>query len=1311
MDDIKNDNILENFPVEELVPKIPTQQKLFLEKYPEYDGRNVLIAILDTGIDVSLPSLQVTSTGERKIVDVIDCSGAGDIDISKVVTAKDGCITGLTGRKLKIPEHWDNPSGKYHIGVKNIHELYTKGLSTRVNKYKKDNVWNGSQNLSVADVRKALKKHEEEIGGKTEKLADKSKRDDLIAQLDFLKNADKYEDDEGPTADIIVFQDSKKSWKICLDTSYRGRLGMCTLLSQFKESGDYAFLNDIDKLSYSFTVRDNGNLLEIVTPIGSHGSHVANIAAAHYPDNRARDGIAPGAKIVSMCIGDSRLGSTETGAALMRAFNMCVEMKVDIVNLSYGEAVHLSNEGRVIEAIDTMVNKHGITFLSSAGNNGPALSTGGGPGSTTSSVIGVGACVTNAMSESMYSVREKVLSNMYPWSSRGPNPDGWLGVSIMAPGGAICGVPKYCAKGNQLMNGTSMSSPNAVGAVSCLISGLKAESVPISPFRMRMMLENTSLPLDSKKSDSFGYGKGLVQIDNAFEYAKNSAFSFIDPDLTGFEIGIGNNTKKPRGIYLRESYETKKPKEHFVTVTPKFRPLSDVEKQINFEANCILTCKDSFVKYPKFVNLPSDGKQFSIFVDPTQVPPGTVKYTEIIGYENDHKELGALFTIPITIINPMTVPDNGKLDGSFDMVPSIPRRMFVTVPSGCDYFIMKLKNSGNTNTAKYIMHCLQLLPNMAYRNTETHKMINMEPDSECMQTVKVKENRTVEICLTKFWNSLGNSELSYEIEFYGAIPNLKKFDMMSSNVFSPISITNCNFRHYTSTPTLTLKKLISSVKPVIAKVEPLGTRDIFDDGTQIFQLHLTYNLTVPKATEYEFYYPGLSGMLYESGIDHIFMQIFSESKKYIHSSSSFGDRYPIKLEKGDYKIHVQLRHFSDVLLEKYNELPLSIKAKLAKDIELEAFYNPNGQFVSGKKKVTSLNLQPGETKTIYVSPIALDKLPKEATIGTHLTGTMTFAKGDHISARISVKYQCNYFITHDVTSKTEKGSLVCALTTKNGKEPKENSIKSALITGLTKASDVIVAQEFLTRLTTEFGDKAEFYHEFLKKLLALKHEDNKLIMDTCDKILKNIDESELLKYFGKKQSNVPENDKIKKEMDDKKEALIAAYAAIFNYVVDSNLIISTSKIPKIFRKNFLSLKGVDNNDKKEEDKKNECKESVDDSSSPSEIDSSTAYEIVADGGEKYTLIDVQDAYASLTKWIDEADSKILVQTIKYCVANENFGLALKHLLKLQEDKKYINNRDIDSAIISLVESLGWIHISNSMSNKLLKKYPSSYRLF
>eukprot|EP00978_Attheya_sp_CCMP212_P029230 scaffold103334_cov48-Attheya_sp.AAC.3 len=99
------------FPTEALLPKAETLASDFLEQFPEYNGKHVTIGILDTGIDPG-------AIGMSHLVDTVDCTGSGDVDVSHCATIIDTStstsniataneesyhvVTGLSGKTLRL---------------------------------------------------------------------------------------------------------------------------------------------------------------------------------------------------------------------------------------------------------------------------------------------------------------------------------------------------------------------------------------------------------------------------------------------------------------------------------------------------------------------------------------------------------------------------------------------------------------------------------------------------------------------------------------------------------------------------------------------------------------------------------------------------------------------------------------------------------------------------------------------------------------------------------------------------------------------------------------------------------------------------------------------------------------------------------------------------------------------------------------------------------------------------------------------------------------------------------------------------------
>ncbi|KAG8181078.1 hypothetical protein JTE90_014790 [Oedothorax gibbosus] len=1260
----------DEFPSWALIPKRETNVNVFLNKYPEYDGRGVKIAILDSGIDPGAKGLQVTTDGKPKIVEMIDASGAGDVDTSTVVEVAYNQITGLTGRTLQIPTTWKNPTGKYHIGVKNASDLYPKQLRERMMKETKDISWDPAHKILIAETTRKLQEfnNQNPITSQTP-LQIKLQKEELEAKLEVLNSLEKKYNFTGPAFDCVVFHDGEM-WRAVIDTTTKGELRKCKVLGPYSETHEYAKLTDYDQLNYCVNIYEDGNLLEIVTQSSAHGTHVASIAAAHFPDNPEKNGVAPGAQIVSICIGDSRLGSMETGSAIVRGLIKVINSKCDVINMSYGEHAHFCG-GRVLELLHQTIDQEKVIMVSSAGNNGPALSTVGTPPTMpTDSIIGAGAYVSPDMMIADYSMREKIPGMGYTFTSRGPSIQGNLGVSICAPGGAITSVPNWTLRGSQLMNGTSMSSPHIAGLVCLLLSGLKKEGILYSPYSVRRALENTAFKVNSY--DPFSMGHGLAQVDKSYEHLQK----FSNCPATSIRFHVTTNQKL--GLYLRETSKTCAPSVHIISVEPIFVGCYYMhnEEKINFEMNLKLICDASWVFLPSNLCLMYTTRSFAIRVDPSGLAVGE-HFAWIKAYDYSCIEKGPLFSFPITVIKVHKLKFN---DGETPVwnVPSLPLpvgkvvREFFEVPAGATVACLRLQRCDKTNNANVVVHAMQVRENASCKSLEHYKMVRVEPKEDVLVTFLVKEKLVLELTLTQWWTAIEPVELKYTLTFRGLFPDTSCVTMHAADGILRLDVQS-NLSYEEINPSIVFKYHNMVLRPSDYKVKPLKERDVIPVGRQIYEIQLTYNININRSSEIRPEFPLLSELLYESEFESQLWMLFDHNKQLISAGDAYPHKYTVKVEKGEYVLKLQLRHEDFAKLEKMSDAPLLLTVKLQSNIVMDIYNKYSTALVAGKK-MSPVNMSPHSIVPLYMAPLPHDKLPKGCLPGSYLVGSLTYFKDEPCKKAntLAIKY-----IIPELPRKNPTSSKPTA---EKEKTPEEEFEEETFQLGVT----------WIAKMT---GGKAK---EIYENLLEKEHEANWPLwsarMQSLEKEIESIPSCHVEKRCGLLNELREMADHIFVEIN--RGAVLATLGSkidkkdLPNYKkleLQKNCIIET-----IVRRGKATCELITIREKSLAKKPD----------SDENEDIVTAISLLTD--------EVNELYAEIQKWCDPFDIKASPFTERLAMFHGQNGKALKVLLKQQEEKRSCHN---EKKCIELYETLGWMHVADLSKQSLPVRYPPSYVLF
>lgn len=857
----------------------------------------------------------------------------------------------------------------------------------------------------------SLYKRRDELSSKSkdENSDEKNLYEDILKQIECLKEIESSFVDSGPIFDVICFKDSSSKWRVVIDIHENGDLSGFTPMTNYRDEYQVSNFGDSILLNFVVNIWNDGNIVEIVTDSGSHGTHVACISSGYFKDKPELNGIAPGSQVISFKIGDSRLNGMETGTGFMRAISLARRLKVDLINISFGEYTNECDKGRVTEYLREIIEKDGIIVVSSASNSGPCLSTTSAPGSSTQGAISVAAYISEKMIKSQHlfpSLKKDYewSETMKDWSSRGPTEDGSLGVSVCAPGGAIASVPNWTLRQTRLMEGTSMASPNACGCLGLILSGLKKNDKKYSPFTIKMAIENTARRLINL--DYWTQGYGLIQVKKAFDLLMHKVTLRDD-----IRIECRENITNKRGIYIRDIGDINKDfKKNFnLNIIVDFNDERSKNKdKVDFTMNVDIESTVPWIIAPSFGVLTNGSVLMKVKLDTSFINKkeyhGTY-YGEIIGYDQLNRSQGPIFRYPVTLIQPYhinTLPYHYE-EENINLIPGETKvRRFFNSSIPNTYAIIKIEGDIKTST-QFFFGSIQLLKHISPRYTHIEKVFSLQPNGPPFKVeVPVVPENVIEICFSHFWKSLDtNGPLRLSIHFNSFTP-LDNYHIVQNN-YNETTIIHMKNQCNVPLP-IEIKASIYSFKTSLYPKDikgPYRLNDFRDDlgsSRHVYEMIIEYHYkTESNNCNVLLKLQNLYNVLYESPYDSQLIMIYDKNKKYIGSSDAFPSFITLK-EKGKYIFRAQLRHENLSLLESRKNQILILERKLSESKRIHLSIKGDlSSSLSSQASVSSqnnngfrMNPSVGQLFSFYITSPSENNIPSYIKPGYTMCGVLTF---------------------------------------------------------------------------------------------------------------------------------------------------------------------------------------------------------------------------------------------------------------------------------------------------------------------------------
>ncbi|NOH00349.1 MAG: S8 family serine peptidase [Ignavibacteriae bacterium] len=695
----------------------PTGVEDFLSKHSEFDGRGTIIFVLDTGVDQGIEGLIKTSTGDVKVIDVQDFTGQGDIKLFEADYEEDDGMHYFLNEdeNLKV-------AGANSLSLKPIDDQYFIGVLN-------EKLWTNSSSGA------------KDVNGN--------------GRFD-----DKFH--------IVVFETKaaeEQYWVAFFDSNSDGDLSDELPIRNYKENFDsFEIPNEagLSNFTIGLNIFPDEKKVNFHFDDGAHGTHCAGIAAGNSIGGNEFNGVAPGAKVISLKIGNNNFsGGATVTESMKRAYLYADKVSKEreepcIINMSYGIGSEIEGQSDMELFLDDLLKKNPYLYVcTSNGNEGPGISTAGLP-SSAKRVFSSGAVLTKGVAAANYGsvIDDDII--LY-FSSRGgevPKPD------IVSPGASTSTVPNW-EDGDKYW-GTSMASPYTAGVVSLLLSAVKVEfpDIKIPSGLLFKAIRESAVKLDGYTH--LDQGSGYINAVNAHQtlkdYIKNNEVEkYEEYSISTLAPNMPNGSGE--SLYLRNGkYLTGKE-----TVSFSINRDNVINKDKFYRIYNLSSDSDWLIPIQKNVYIRNDqSASVQVKFDVDKIKKPGLYNGQINAYRSKGSKIKE-FSLMATVVIPyqFTFENDFKKSFTGSLAPGKIERYFIDIPAGASAMRITLESiEGKYAGSKFRVH------------DPDGRRVYVSPTLYALDT-KEKMNHTIydlspgvyEVVATGFYKAKDTSNYKLKIDF------------------------------------------------------------------------------------------------------------------------------------------------------------------------------------------------------------------------------------------------------------------------------------------------------------------------------------------------------------------------------------------------------------------------------------------------------------------------------------------------------------------------------------------------------------------